>query len=77
MTSDAGVASPCTDVCRMDASTGLCEGCLRTIDEIVAWSSMNEDAKRAVWVQLASRSIDGVGREADTSSRAAPPGTSP
>jgi predicted Fe-S protein YdhL (DUF1289 family) len=39
----------------MDADTGLCEGCLRTIDEIARWSQMTDDQKRAVWEQLARR----------------------
>ena len=39
----------------MDARTGLCEGCLRTIDEIARWSQMSDDQKRAVWEQLALR----------------------
>ena len=30
------VASPCVNVCRMDELSGLCEGCLRTIDEIAS-----------------------------------------
>ena len=30
----AAVPSPCIAVCRMDAATGWCEGCLRTLDEI-------------------------------------------
>jgi len=51
----APVRSPCTSVCRLDPRTGLCEGCLRTIDEIAAWSSMSDEAKRAVWVQLRLR----------------------
>ena len=37
----AGVLpSPCISVCRMDPASGLCQGCLRTIDEIVAWGSL-------------------------------------
>ena len=51
----AGVASPCINVCRMDAASGLCEGCLRTIDEIVAWGTMADDDKRAVWQRLEQR----------------------
>jgi predicted Fe-S protein YdhL (DUF1289 family) len=49
------VPSPCIDVCRLDAATGWCEGCLRTIDEIAAWSQLGDDAKRAVWEQLDRR----------------------
>ncbi|MBL8308753.1 MAG: DUF1289 domain-containing protein [Rubrivivax sp.] len=51
------VPSPCTNVCRMDAATGWCAGCLRTIDEIVAWSRLSDDAKRAVWAQLPQRRV--------------------
>lgn len=41
--------SPCISVCRMNEASGLCEGCLRTIDEIASWSTFDDDAKRAVW----------------------------
>ena len=39
----------------MDPVTGLCEGCLRTIDEIAAWSALSDDDKRAVWQRLEQR----------------------
>jgi predicted Fe-S protein YdhL (DUF1289 family) len=39
----------------MDQQTGLCRGCLRTIDEIVAWGSASDDVKRAVWVEIRRR----------------------
>lgn len=51
----AGIPSPCINVCRMHPHTGWCEGCLRTIDEIAAWSSMDDVAKRAVWKLLPQR----------------------
>ncbi len=51
------VASPCNSVCRMDARSGFCEGCLRTLDEIAGWSVMDDDQKRAVWDALAQRSL--------------------
>jgi uncharacterized protein len=50
-----GVASPCIDVCRMDQRTGLCEGCLRTIDEIAAWGALTESMKREVLANIAAR----------------------
>jgi predicted Fe-S protein YdhL (DUF1289 family) len=49
------VPSPCRNVCRMDAVTGYCEGCLRTIDEIADWSGYGDDDKRVVWAALARR----------------------
>ena len=51
----ATVPSPCINVCRMNPATGWCEGCLRTIDEIAAWSSLDDDARRAVWKRLPER----------------------
>jgi len=39
----------------MNAQTGWCEGCFRTLDEIAAWSSMNDLQKRAVWKLLPQR----------------------
>ena len=53
------VASPCTSVCRMDARTGWCEGCLRTLDEIAAWAKLGDADKRAVWQQLDERRASG------------------
>jgi predicted Fe-S protein YdhL (DUF1289 family) len=47
--------SPCISICRMDPHTGLCEGCLRTLDEIAHWSTAGEEQKRAVWRDIARR----------------------
>jgi uncharacterized protein len=54
---NAAVPSPCVNVCRMDAATGWCEGCLRTLDEIAAWAVLPDDAKRAVWDEIARRRV--------------------
>ena len=51
----AALPSPCVSVCRMDVATGFCEGCLRTIDEIAAWSTLGNDDKRAVWLKIGQR----------------------
>ncbi len=47
--------SPCTSVCRIEPTTGWCEGCMRTIDEIAAWGTMSVADKRRVWADLAQR----------------------
>ena len=39
----------------MSPTTGLCEGCLRTLDEIATWSRMDDHEKRAVWLLLDRR----------------------
>ncbi len=71
VTGEAPVPSPCIDVCRMDATSGLCEGCLRTIDEIAAWSRLSDGDKRAVWAALeARRAVRPVG---GASARPTPP----
>ena len=51
----AEVPSPCISVCRMDPSTELCEGCLRTLDEIASWSGLPEAGKRKVWEAIGRR----------------------
>lgn len=51
------VPSPCINICRIDAASGWCEGCLRSLDEIAAWSQLDDEAKRAVWQRIALRSV--------------------
>jgi predicted Fe-S protein YdhL (DUF1289 family) len=55
--SNAPVASPCINVCRIDEATGWCEGCQRTLDEIAAWSVLDNDQKLAVWRALRERRL--------------------
>ena len=47
--------SPCVSVCRMDEASGLCEGCLRTLEEIACWSTLGEAGKREVWSSIGRR----------------------
>ena len=49
------ILSPCISVCRMNAATGLCEGCFRTRDEIAAWGNAGDDGKRATWGRIEQR----------------------
>jgi uncharacterized protein len=50
----APVPSPCVSLCRLDPM-GLCLGCRRSIDEIIAWGDMSDADKRAVLAKLDSR----------------------
>ena len=52
------VPSPCINLCEMDPASGFCRGCMRTIDEIVAWGQASEQAKRAIWEQIRAREND-------------------
>ncbi len=39
----------------MDATSRLCEGCLRTLDEIAAWGGMSDREKFSVMELVARR----------------------
>ncbi|MEE4376959.1 MAG: DUF1289 domain-containing protein [Candidatus Competibacteraceae bacterium] len=47
--------SPCINICKLNDSTGLCEGCFRTLDEIAAWSGYSTTEKQQVLAQLEQR----------------------
>ena len=54
-TTAADIPSPCISVCRVDADLGWCEGCLRTLGEISAWSRLDSAGKRGVWQTIEER----------------------
>lgn len=47
--------SPCISVCTMNATSQLCDGCFRTLDEIASWSLMDDEGKRMVWSRIEQR----------------------
>ena len=49
------VPSPCVSVCVVHPTLGLCEGCLRNIDEIGAWGQMPSEQQRQVWQHIQQR----------------------
>ncbi|MEO8313058.1 MAG: DUF1289 domain-containing protein [Caldimonas sp.] len=65
------IPSPCTSVCTIDTSTGWCAGCLRTIDEIAAWGSLDGVARRAVWKHLPARRAERDRRLVETAAASA------
>jgi len=44
--------SPCTKNCALNTSTNICEGCGRTINEIVEWTRMTDEEKQEVMNRL-------------------------
>lgn len=52
---DKVVPSPCVAICQMDAERALCLGCLRTLDELRLWSTLDTAGKRAVWQRIETR----------------------
>lgn len=61
----SSVPSPCVSICIMNAATGLCTGCLRTIDEIAAWSVLDDEERRAVWQRIFERREEAALRAAN------------
>lgn len=59
-TAPASVASPCTSVCRISESSGLCEGCWRSIQEIAAWSAMDDARRLQVLAAIETRRGSGA-----------------
>ena len=49
------VPSPCIQVCTMNAATGLCRGCWRTLEEIGSWSALGDADKLLVWRRIRVR----------------------
>ena len=50
------LANRCGDV-QASASQGICEGCYRSIDEIVAWGTLPDAKRMAVWQTLQARAL--------------------
>jgi predicted Fe-S protein YdhL (DUF1289 family) len=49
------IESPCVNICVIHPAERICTGCLRSIDEISAWSRMSAEARRAVIEDLPNR----------------------
>lgn len=49
------VESPCIKICVIHPAERICTGCLRSIDEITAWSKMTPEARKAVMAELPTR----------------------
>ncbi|HET9125195.1 MAG TPA: DUF1289 domain-containing protein [Solirubrobacteraceae bacterium] len=49
------VESPCVGVCVIDETSGLCEGCLRTLEEIARWGVSSAPERREVLAAVAAR----------------------
>lgn len=51
------IPSPCVNVCQMDPGSGLCLGCLRTLDEIAGWMDYSASEKLEVLERLDERRL--------------------
>jgi len=53
------IESPCVDLCVIDAESGLCEGCGRSLEEIAEWSTYTSPRRREIIAALAHRKWKG------------------
>lgn len=49
------IASPCINICQIDPDSGLCIGCLRSLDEIARWGGMTDGERQAIMDRLPER----------------------
>jgi predicted Fe-S protein YdhL (DUF1289 family) len=49
------IPSPCINICQMDAPSGLCTGCFRTIDEITVWSKTDDTTRAHILAAITTR----------------------
>lgn len=49
------IESPCVKVCAIDAATGWCLGCGRSMAEIGGWTSLTPERRRSVMAELDER----------------------
>jgi len=49
------IASPCSDVCKMDGGGRFCLGCRRTLAEITAWSTASDEERKIILAAVAQR----------------------
>ena len=53
-----GPPSPCTDECVFDPEIGRCIGCRRTLDEVIDWSSFDDEKKLRILARIGFK-LDG------------------
>jgi uncharacterized protein len=49
------IKTPCTKVCTVDGASGLCLGCLRSLQEIAEWSRLDDATRDAILEDLPAR----------------------
>jgi predicted Fe-S protein YdhL (DUF1289 family) len=63
LVSTASLETPCVNVCVIEADTGLCAGCARTLDEISRWARMTDEERQRIMLSLADRRRARLGAE--------------
>ncbi len=47
--------SPCISLCLLDEETGVCRGCMRTLDEIGNWTLLSAAERSHIMASLDAR----------------------
>ncbi|MBS0242687.1 MAG: DUF1289 domain-containing protein [Proteobacteria bacterium] len=53
--------TPCVGICAIDARSGLCQGCARTLAEIASWPTLSASERRQIMRELAVRKASFLG----------------
>ena len=56
----AVMQTPCVKICTIDARSGLCLGCGRTLDQIARWAGMSDAERARIMAELAQRRTGGA-----------------
>jgi len=51
------IESPCNKICTLDARSGLCLGCGRSVEEIARWTAMSAAERARVMAELPARLV--------------------
>lgn len=68
----AELESPCIKICVIHPASRLCTGCLRSIDEIGAWSRMSPEVRAAIMAELPARASQITKRRGGRAARLKP-----
>ena len=51
------IPSPCIKVCVIEPGSGLCTGCLRSLEEIAGWAGFSEAERARIMAELPLRRL--------------------
>ena len=57
------IETPCVRVCEIDAASGLCKGCQRSLWEIAHWGAMPVADRRRIMDELPHRASAGCRKD--------------
>ena len=49
------IDTPCEKICIVDAASGLCRGCGRSLDEITRWTAYSDAERARIMAELPPR----------------------